>query len=329
MDFSVILKFPEDDSKQLEILRELQETETEISIYYTNLDLSRTQKQITTNYALLINRNFDDGSKSMTTENLLSVEFVRQFIYMFKNPTIWPFDKEVVDKIYTGNTTALIYFTKERKEENFQSFTNFAFENRHRLRLYTCDFSDFLCENLAYSVGADVDSKEWVFILDNQGSGLKRYKFKSRFTSSNLSKFVDDFQSDLLSPFVKSEPEPVENEGIILKVVRNTFIRHVHKSKKNVVFLGYSESDEWAAQEPIFERLAQKFTSDEVLFVKMDASKNEHEKLYLTKVPEVLIYRKGLKDKPLIFLDKFDEEKLDEFFSEAFLTKTKTNNEDL
>lgn len=318
MRFAVVMKFPSSDSEQFNEYYELAKNEPETAVYYTNIDSLLNDYNIESRYALILFRNFDDGMKIMSGNSGYQEKSMRQFVNMFKTPTVYPFDKEVINLVYSGNTTVLIYFAKNFTAEQNSTFQNFAFQNRFKIKIYMCEFSDFGCQNLAFSVGHEEWEKQSVFILQNEGKGLKRYKLKTGFSEKSLGDFVDNFILDLLNPYVKSEQEPLENSSIIQKVVRNTVNRKVLNIKKTVVLIGYSENEDWGKIEPVLEKLAERFAKyGNVDFTKIDVSKNEHDNVFVSKVPQIFVYKKKSKLKPIVYLGKNKEAKIEKFLEQA------------
>ena len=317
MKFAVLIQFPRSDVSQSEAFFQTIDAEPNTAIFYTHLPLNQIEISLTSPYNMLVYRTFDDGKKIMSSLNPFTVTDLRQFINMFKNPMIYEFDKDVVDLAYTGNTTFLIYFTKEFTHQRNATFRNFAFQNRHKINIYQCSFAEFLCMNFAFSIGHSEDETESVFIVKNEGKGLQRYKFKAAFEEQPLTKFVDNFGKDLLAPFSKSEPEPDVNDGVILKVVRNTFTRKVLNSPRATVVIAYNENEEWKELESLIENFAKKYTNNVIDWVKFDASKNEHDNVYVTKLPQFFVYHKGNKNRPVVYLGKNKEKHLKKFFEEA------------
>ena len=318
MRFAVVLKFPSGDSEQLNEYYGLAKNEPETAVYYTNIDSLLNDYNTESKYALILFRNFDDGMKIMSGDQGYQEKSMRQFVNMFKTPTVYPFDKEVINLVYSGNTTVLIYFAKNFTAEQNNTFQNFAFQNRFKIKIYMCEFSDFGCQNLAFSVGHEEWEKQSVFILQNEGKGLKRYKLKTGFSEKSLGDFVDNFNLDLLNPYVKSEQEPLENSSIIQKVVRNTVNRKVLNVKKTVVLIGYTENEDWLKIEPVLEKLAERFTKyGNVDFTKIDVSKNEHDNVFVSKVPQIFVYKKKSKLKPTVYLGKNKEAKIEKFLEQA------------
>lgn len=318
MRLAVLVKFPKVDTEQYKQFLTAAQGDQEVSYFYTHIEDFQREFNVDSKYALIVFRNFDDGIKVMTASTSFAEDGIRQFVGMFKHPMIYPFNREVTDLIYTGNATGLFYFARNFTAEKNQTFNNFAFFNRHKIKIYKCEFSDFMCENLAFSVGHELGEEESVFVLDNQGSGLKRYKFKQTLTEENLTKFVDNFQQDLLHVYLKSEDEPAENNGAVKKVVRSTFTRKVINIQKTVILLAYAANPDSFDFELILEAFAKKYESlDTVSFAKIDVSKNEHDKFYVSKVPQLFVYKKKHKSEPVVYLGKKDETDVLDFLLSA------------
>ena len=93
--------------------------------------------------------------------------------------------------------------------------------------------------------------------------------------------------------YLKSDPIPETNSGIVKIIVGNNFEEMVLNSNKFVLFEAYAP---WCTNskklEPVYLKIAEDLKSfKELIFTKMDATKNEHPSLNIDGFPIIKLYK--------------------------------------
>jgi len=131
----------------------------------------------------------------------------------------------------------------------------------------------------------------------------KKYKFSGEVTASAVETFLQGFVDETLEPFLKSEEIPTEKEQAaspVKVIVGKTFESIVHDANKHVLVEFYAP---WCGHckllAPTYESLAQKFSAaKDLVIAKIDATANDVP-TQLEGFPTLIMFPKGLKNKPV------------------------------
>lgn len=116
-----------------------------------------------------------------------------------------------------------------------------------------------------------------------------------------LQQFINDFQSNKLVPFLKSEEVPPETSDPLKIIVGKNFQQVVLDSDKDVFVKYYAP---WCGHckklAPIWEELAAEFKDvSDLVIGKFDATANEVDGLEIRGYPTLKFYPKGAKSNPV------------------------------
>ncbi|OQR74426.1 protein disulfide-isomerase A3-like [Tropilaelaps mercedesae] len=104
----------------------------------------------------------------------------------------------------------------------------------------------------------------------------EKFRMDYNFTVENLKKFVKDYFSKKLTPYLKSEDVPNSNDGPVKVAVAKNFDELVMQSDKDVLLEFYAP---WCGHcqklAPTYEEVGQAMEGEDVLVVKMDATAND------------------------------------------------------
>jgi len=156
-------------------------------------------------------------------------------------------------------------------------------------------------DKYAASIGRD----ECMVVID-EVRGIDKYKFTGEFSIENVQKFVEDYLSKKLHPFIKSAPIPEHNDGPVTVVVGDTFRDIVFDRTKDVLLEVYAP---WCGHckklEPIFTELGKTVAAewDNLVIAKMDGTANDaHHPKYVSRgYPTLLFAPAGNKDHPVSY----------------------------
>eukprot|EP00051_Salpingoeca_urceolata_P025361 m.452655 g.452655 ORF g.452655 m.452655 type:complete len:278 (-) comp20326_c2_seq2:6232-7065(-) len=150
--------------------------------------------------------------------------------------------------------------------ENFGSRTNrdvwFAFADRN----HRCDLND---------VGQGDSDEDAIAIIVDQNN--RKYVLAEDVDADALHDFVEDFFDGKLTPFIKSQPAPRNNNGPVKVITGNNFDQLVTKAKEDIFIEFYAP---WCghckALEPVWNKLGKKLASAKgIVVAKMDATAND------------------------------------------------------
>jgi len=142
------------------------------------------------------------------------------------------------------------------------------------------------------------------FSIHDLAKGHK-YPGLSAFTPESIRKHIDDFLSEKLEPYLKSEAIPTQVDGEPTVVVGKTFDSIVKDPTKDVLIEIYAP---WCGHckslEPKYKELASKMAqnSDTVVIAKIDGTANDIPPQYTAKgYPTIFFAPANNKDKPMTY----------------------------
>jgi protein disulfide-isomerase A1 len=121
----------------------------------------------------------------------------------------------------------------------------------------------------------NLDQSFPAFVIHQLNGDLK-YPFQGTINQSEIAKFLEDFSSNRLEPFFKTETPPADNNGPVKIVTGATYENIVQDKTKNVFLKLYAP---WCGHcktlAPIWDELGEKFqNSDDVVIAKIDMTLN-------------------------------------------------------
>jgi len=104
----------------------------------------------------------------------------------------------------------------------------------------------------------------------------QKFPMGEEFSIDTLNKFVSDYFNGKLTPHIKSEEVPEDNDGPVKVAVAKNFDELVNNADKDVLIEFYAP---WCGHckklAPVFEELGRELEGEDVLIVKMDATAND------------------------------------------------------
>eukprot|EP01135_Chromosphaera_perkinsii_P009449 Nk52_evm7s1762 gene=Nk52_evmTU7s1762 len=123
----------------------------------------------------------------------------------------------------------------------------------------------------------DVSSQTTVVLIEDK-NGKKYYQPGMKFAPEEIKSFADDFVHGKLSPFVKSQEPPANNDGPVTVLTGKTFEELAMNNEKDVLVEFYAP---WCGHcknlEPKYNQVGEKFADNEnVVIAKIDATANDY-----------------------------------------------------
>jgi len=117
-------------------------------------------------------------------------------------------------------------------------------------------------------------------------------------TVEDITKFVNDFEEGKLTPHMKSEEIPAENDGPVKVVVAHQFEEIVLDASKDVLVKYYAP---WCGHcqriAPHWEKLGEHVKDfGDIVIAKYDATANENEQVTVEGFPTLIFYPKDNKE---------------------------------
>lgn len=219
---------------------------------------------------------------------------------------------------YMDSQLPLAYFfytSQEEREKYAKDFVSLATKYRGEINFVGLDSTKFG----RHAENVNIKQQFPAFVIHNLTSNLKYalpqldeeefLALKKPYTikSKDIIKHVEQFIKGSLSPTIKSEPEPVEQETNVFKVVATTHEKIVNDPKKDVLVKYYAP---WCGHckrlAPVYEELADiyafdKAASKKVLIAEVDATANDITSLDIEGFPTIVLYPAGKDSEPITY----------------------------
>eukprot|EP00826_Nyctotherus_ovalis_P039438 TRINITY_DN3795_c0_g1_i1.p1 TRINITY_DN3795_c0_g1~~TRINITY_DN3795_c0_g1_i1.p1 ORF type:complete len:489 (-),score=160.67 TRINITY_DN3795_c0_g1_i1:133-1599(-) len=130
---------------------------------------------------------------------------------------------------------------------------------------------------------------------------IMRYKHTGELKADAIKQFINDWKAGKVERFMKSEPEPKDNNGPVYTVVGKTFKRDILDNDDDIMLMFYAP---WCGHckkfEPIYEDLAKSLGGNKKLkLMKMDGTKNDVKGHIIEGFPTIKFFPGKSKDQPI------------------------------
>ena len=254
--------------------------------------------------ALVIFRKFDDhtvvygGSAWETTP-------IVDWMQASSVPTLITFSEDFIEPIFGQRKPAIFLFRSNADADKDLSkvFAEAASTLKGQILFVQSGISEGIQQRLAEFIGVTDANLPTIRLLD-PANNMKKFTFEGKtegITVDSLSKFVTDFKSGSLTPFLKSEEIPETNDEPVKVVVGKNFKQIVTDNDNDVLIEFYAP---WCGHckklSPIWDQLAADLKDVQGLTIaKMDATANEVDGVEIRGYPTLKFYPKGSKSAPV------------------------------
>lgn len=264
--------------------------------------------------AIILFKAFDEGRNDQVAgvDGAALTAFINENRYKL----VSEFDDKAITRVFHQNQAGLVLFTdsSDGSAKALEALNSVASQLKGKLVLTTSQTKDGLGKRLADYIGVTDDAVPTLRILTSNDEGLKKFAFSGEITAEAILKFQQDFTSGALSPALKSEPIPENNDGPVKVIVGKSFNDIVYDEDKDVLVEFYAP---WCGHckslAPIYEELGQKLAGNKhIVIAKMDSTANESADVSIKGFPTLKFFPKGSKKNPI---DYDGERTLDGFMT--------------
>ena len=223
-------------------------------------------------------------------------------------PRIMTFDDKAAKLIF-GKSLPSIFFFQDKKISKFVKYENMLRNVSRKIngkyKIVIANIKERISKKLSELIGLKESNIPSIVIIDPRKE-LKKYKLEGEINEQNILTFIKNWERRKLKQFLKSEREPIKNNGDIFKLVGNTFQNEVINNDKDVMVLFSSSSCPHCKKfYPTYESIAKKLKkmNPKLLLSVIDTKENEIESVKIEVIPSIKFYPGNKKDKPPIDYD--------------------------
>ena len=262
-----------------------------------------------------------------------------EFLEKYTIKKISLFNDKIAEIIFGKNQPAIAFFgEKDAKWEQVEKEMEKVHEKYgNKLKFIMSEINSGMGKRIADYIGVKKEHLPAVRILDTRRD-LDKYIMEGEINEKNMIQFIQDWENNKLTKFLKSEEIPKENNGDILVVVGKSFQKEVIDNDKDVMLVFYAP---WCGHckklLPEYEKAAKKIKekNPKIVLAKMDATENEIENIRITGFPTIKFYPGNKKNnQPMDYSGDRNEEGIIKFiennaYNKLVLEEDKAKTSDL
>lgn len=252
--------------------------------------------------AVVLFRKFDESPLAFS--GTLSSGAVVSWMQDSSVPTLIDFSEDYIEPIFGQRKPAIILFrNQEDANSDFSKvFAEAANKLKGKIIFVVSGIKDGIQHRLADFIGVDDTQVPTLRIL-HPGENMKKFTYAGStksITVDDVTKFVEDFKTGSLKPFLKSAEPPADNSEPVKVVVGKTFRELVTDNDNDVLIKYYAP---WCGHckkiAPIWDQVAADLKDvPNLTIAKFDATANEVEGLDIRGYPTLKFYSAGSKGSP-------------------------------
>jgi protein disulfide-isomerase A1 len=213
-----------------------------------------------------------------------------------------PSNAEHMFENHSPEKAPLLFLIKNKPEDAIETIMKEAAKNlRGRVAFCVAGTGSQIERRLMEFSGAEEEQLPVLTLIEGGGlAGGFRSSTKYRLPTQGLKAehfktFIDDYEGKRLIPWLKSEPEPQEDDSPVKMLVGTTFRRIARDEKKDVLVDFYAP---WCGHcrkfEPLYKELAKKLKHVKTISIaKIDATRNEIEGMTIMSFPTIILFTGG------------------------------------
>eukprot|EP00829_Urostomides_striatus_P013516 TRINITY_DN3760_c0_g1_i3.p1 TRINITY_DN3760_c0_g1~~TRINITY_DN3760_c0_g1_i3.p1 ORF type:complete len:476 (-),score=149.57 TRINITY_DN3760_c0_g1_i3:18-1445(-) len=255
--------------------------------------------------AVVLLKDYDE--KKAVLAGTWSEQFT-DFLKVHQYPIMGKVTREIMDNIFKPSTRKAVVLFRSASSNSAQAlereFEKLALARRSsKYYFMVSDIKSDPEQRLTDYLGLEAKEFPVVEILEENEGELNRYRHKGHVLSSELLKFLENFEAGKIQRYLKSEDIPKTNDGPVIKVVGKTFQSEVISNDMDVLMLFYAE---WCGHckklHPIYKELAEKLKSIKTLKIaNVDSTKNDLVGHVIHGFPTIKMFPANRKDNPIEF----------------------------
>lgn len=307
------------------------------AVFYTVSNANLWEKLNATEGTVVLFKNFEEGRNDLTGE--FDIPALKEFITSHSVPLVSSFNERVAEAIFGNFHPAIFLYRSAENPEHFkieEKIRKIAAPFKGKLIFVITDIKDEMEKRLADYYGIKEGSLPQLRIANVKNEDeIINYNFNdngkvfTNTTDTEIINFIKEFLAGNLTPSVKSEDVPKEQNEAVYNLVGKTFPDLVTNSNKNAFVEFYAP---WCGHcknlAPVWEQLAKNFQVVETLMIaKIDGTANEVAGVQAEGYPTIRFYPNGDKLNPEEYNGERDIQSLTDYLNNKLGTNVSSGAE--
>lgn len=323
---AVLCSFPLHNDRSFYFAETLQKVFPDIPVYST---LSKTKfdfevfENDTSDYKVLLKRDFDEGNKMLTSHTFLNAQTVIHMIDRNKKERIRSFDKKAYDQIMSFEHGFVIILDHLTDSAAVSAAKNYLLGLNYSGEVFISNLKEGHYSGiLAKVLGINDQEFPMMMIVKTHPARFQKFKYNGNFSQQSLSKFMNDYFESKVPEYVRSQPV-VSNKGkSVVDLVASNFNELIETSKSHVFVLFYGEHQ--GNSEQIKKQMRELYKliheKNNIVFAQTNTDLNDYPNIRIRANPEFLFYHLSEKTEPVRYTLSGHEKDFVEFFKKQLQT---------
>lgn len=277
---------------------------------------------------MIVFKKFDE--KMVVYEGEMLPQPMEAFVSENSMPLVVPFNEANSPKIFGGKVKVhmIVFVDEEKSKELMEVLPIVAAKHKGKMVFVTVSPAE---EQITEYFGVSKEDMPAIRLVDMRESGMKKYIYDKPITDeASINAFCEDFAHKNLTPVLKSEDEPQDQEGVLKTIVSKSWTREVMESENDILVKFYAP---WCGHckelAPKYEALATKLkpVAEKLTIAQINYEANEVTDVEVDGFPTLRLYPGGDKHTPKEYTGERSAEAIEAWLQKEVTHKWVTEEE--
>lgn len=310
---AMYLSFPDYNERTNYFAQTLQKVFPDIPLY-TALHHSKYDKELFDTekpaHKFLLKRAFDDGNREISAHVLFQPEAILNLISAFRYERVRTLDAETFDQIMSHQHGFTIVFDHDYESENVKNVRNLMLSQHYTGLILRSNLKEEgIGAELGHVLGVTEADFPVFLVVRNHLTRFQKYRHQSDFSPAALKQFLDDYIAGKAPEYFKAVKEVAQQPRKPHELVPSTLTQFVKKSQKHVLVFFYKrgQKESHEMRRELHAVVHQLTDENNIIFAQTDASASDYDFINWRELPQLLLYPKDRKDKPIYYKGRIDD----------------------
>ena len=316
---SIVISFPELTEVEADFALGLQKVVPDIPVYYMKSDskyayMTFPSDSSQSTHKMKMKRNFDEGDKFLGTRERFLPRHILQLVWPYRQSKIEVFSEKTVKSIFRLKKPVLLFFDEDYSTDHSEVFSKAVLGRSFPGLAVKCKLDEEGSEKLKVLFGvrrADFPAVRIVEWRDNQ---FHKYKMETDFTTENIEKMIDDFESKKLTSYKKNQKVDDNTGKTVATLNRELFYEQAKDTRTHFVHALVGKTGA-VIEEFLKQTHALLKNKERFFFGIVDVNLNEIDGLNKKKIPMIGILTKSQRKRPIVYEGKQDPTEFAEYLN--------------
>jgi hypothetical protein len=211
--FAFYLRFPEEQTRYVNLLKKFQKLDNRLKVYYANKAIhdpfeSYNPKELVVG----IRRTFDDGNKFLASEKKINTMTIQNFFEHFRHPELYSLTSEIMKEINDMQIRSIVFFSKAKRSEPRNQFKRAAGFYNKVMRFVAADLNEPHSLEFAASLKVDAEGELPQVRVVDWSEGNRRVFAVTTRNEAEVADVIEAYNNGTLVDLFGQPEAPITNE---------------------------------------------------------------------------------------------------------------------